>query len=154
MKYYGFYNIETGTTDVRAYDPDNDADDPRYGFGDLWNGSGPWDTYAEAEAAANDGAATLRRLVIRKAGTSPAETENYAIIRCGDPVPEGWFIKAEFDTAAEADRFIGDSVAWCRWNGIGWDHAEKDDVVPTSDVGNEDDDELLSDLLLRKLTGK
>lgn len=119
MKYYGFWNIETGTTDVRAYDPDNDADDPWYGKSDMWNGSGPWDTWSEAEAAANDGAATLRRLVIRKARTSPAEAENYDIIRCGDPVPEGWFVKAESDTSAEADQFIGQQVSWCRINGIG-----------------------------------
>lgn len=119
MKYYGFWNIETGTTDVRAYDPDNAADDPWYGRGDLWNGTGPWDTWAEAEAAADSGAATLRRLVIRKAGTSPAEAENYAVIRDGVAVPEGWFVKAEVDTSADADRFISDQISWCRANGIG-----------------------------------
>lgn len=118
-KFYGFWNIETGVTDVRAYDPDNAADDPWYGKSDMWNGSGPWDSYAEAEAAASDGAATLRRLVIRKAGTSPAEAENYAVIRDGVAVPDGWFVKAESDTFAEADRFIDQQVSWCRWNGIG-----------------------------------
>lgn len=119
MKYYGFWNIETGTTDVRAYDPDNDADDPWYGKSDMWNGSGPWDTWSEAEAAANAGADTLRRLVIRKAGSSPAEAENYAIIRDRDTVPDGWFVKAEVDTSADADRFISDQIRWCRINGIG-----------------------------------
>ena len=118
MKYYGFWNIETGTTDVRAYDPDNAADDPWYGKSDMWNGSGPWDTWADAEAAADAGAATLRRLVIRKAGTSPAEAENYAVIRNGDPTPEGWFVKAEFDTAADADRFIDQQIRWYRWISI------------------------------------
>ena len=117
-KYYGFYNIETGTVDVRAYDPNNVADDPWYGRGDLWNGTGPWDTWAEAEAAADSGAATLRRLVIRKVGTSPAESENYVVIRNGDPIPEGWFVKAEFDTAADADRFIYQQIRWYRWISI------------------------------------
>lgn len=119
MKYYGFWNVETGTTDVRAFDESNISDDPWYGKSDMWNGSGPWDTWTEAEAAANAGAATLCRLVIRKAGTSPAEAENYAVIRCGDPVPDGWFVKAESDTSADADQFIANQVSWCRINGIG-----------------------------------
>lgn len=153
MKYYGFWNIETGTTDVRAYDPDNDADDPWYGRGDLWNGTGPWDTWAEAEAAADAGAATLLRLVIRKAGTSPAEAENYDIIRCGDPVPEGWFVKAEADTSAEADRFIADQVSWCRWNGIGCD-AEPLPPLPAAEESAQEqtDDDLLSENLLAQLS--
>ena len=119
MKYYGFWNIETGVTDVRPFDELNDADDPWYGFGDLWNGTGPWDTWADAEAAANAGADTLRRLVIRKAGTSPAEYENYAVIWDGDPIPDGWFLKAEVSDSAEADQLIGRQVSWCRINGIG-----------------------------------
>lgn len=125
MKYYGFWNIETGVTDVRPFDEMNDADDPWYGKSDMWNGSGPWDTWSEAEAAANAGADTLRRLVIRKAGTSPAEYENYAVIGLWEPIPEGWFPKIEVDTSADADRFITDQVSWCCWNGIGHEALEQ-----------------------------
>lgn len=119
MKYYVFWNIETGVTDVRLFDEMNAADDPWYGKSDMWNGSGPWDTWTEAEAAANAGADTLRRLIIRKAGTSPAEYENYDIIRCDDLVPDGWFVKAEVSDSAEAGQFIDRQVSWCRINGIG-----------------------------------
>lgn len=155
MKYYGFYNIETGVTDVRPFDEMNDADDPWYGRGDLWNGTGPWDTWAEAEAAADAGAATLRRLVIRKVGTSPAEAENYDIIRCGDPVPEGWFVKAEVSDSADADRFIDQQIRWCRWNGIGCD-AEPLPPLPAAEESAQEqtDDDLLSENLLAQLARK
>ena len=119
MKYYGFWNIETGVTDVRPFDEMNNADDPWYGKSDMWNGSGPWDTRADAEAAADAGADSLRQIVIRKAGTSPAEAENYAVIGIGDPIPDGWFAKSEADTLAEAYRFIDQQISWCRINGIG-----------------------------------
>lgn len=155
MKYYGFYNIETGVTDVRPFDEMNDADDPWYGRGDLWNGSGPWDSYAEAEAAAEAGAATLRRLVIRKAGSSPAEAENYAVIDLWEPIPEGWFPKIEADTSAEADRFIDQQVSWCRWNGIGCD-VEPLPPLPAAEESAQEqtDDDLLSENLLAQLARK
>lgn len=152
-KYYGFYNIETGTVDVRAYDPNNVADDPWYGRSDLWNGTGPWDSYAEAEAAAEAGAATLRRLVIRKAaGSSPAEYENYAVIQDGDPIPEGWFAKVWVDTRALADQFIDQQVSWCRANGIGCE-AEPLSSLPVAEAAREwTAEDLLSDNLLAQIS--
>ena len=150
-KFYGFYNMETGVTEVRAYDPTNVADDPWYGFGDAWNGAGSYDTYAEAEAAADAGAATLRRMVIRKAGTSPVEAENYAVIRNGDPIPEGWFVKAEADTSADADRFIADQVNWCRANSIGCE-AEPLSSLPVAEAAREwTAEDLLSEQIVAQL---
>lgn len=157
MKYYGFWNVETGVTDVRAYDPANDADDPWFGKGDSWNGVGSYDTYAEAEGAAMCAADSLRCIVIRDASVSPAYEVGYAIIGIDDTIPEGWFVKATFHTCLEAENFIRDSAQWCRWNGIGWVVAEKDATQATSKsdapVCDEGDDDLLSPALLARIDG-
>lgn len=92
----------------------------------TWRLVGIYDTPAEAEAAAESFASKLAR-VLRKAGTSPAERENYAIVGVDAPVPGGWFLKASCENVAQAEQFVAQQVNWCRANNIG---CEADIVAP------------------------
>lgn len=102
------------------FDETNPADDPWYGFGDLWNSAGWHDSEDEAlSAAAEEAEEVVSRIVIRRENSSPTCPDNYDLIRTFEPVPEGWFVKEIVDCLDDGYKVIDNHISWCQVNGIG-----------------------------------
>lgn len=120
MKYNALYNVSNGCIDIRAFDETNSADDPFYGFGGDWNSAGYFASEDEAFAAAVEEAeAVVSRIIIRRKNSSPANPENYRLIRTTEPVPADWFVKEIVDCLDDGYKIIDNQVRWCEANGIG-----------------------------------
>lgn len=120
MKYCALYNTSNGCVAVHSFDPANSADDPCYGYGFDWSSTGYFNTPDEALRAAEQAAEEeVSRVVIRREASSPADPDNYALIRTFELIPDGWFAKEIVDSLDMGYKFIDNQTRWCIANGIG-----------------------------------
>lgn len=119
MKYCALYNTSNGCIAVREFDPSNPADDPFFGFGFDWTSAGFFNSSDEADRAAEQAVIEeVNRVVIRLENSSPADPDNYRLIRTTEPVPDGWFAKEIVGCIDDGYGFIDNQVRWCITNGI------------------------------------